>query len=48
MLNEMEIAYWQMINKEIKIQQVKKEFFLQRMMMTALLAKKLATDEKQV
>jgi hypothetical protein len=48
MLNEIEIAYWYLINSEIQIVKVKKEFFLQRMMMSALLSKKVSTDENQV
>ena len=46
MLNELEIAYWQMINQEIQIHKVKKEYFLQKMMMTGLMAKKLTNNEE--
>lgn len=44
----MEIAVWQIINDEVNITQVKKKYFLQRMMMTALLAKKFTNDEQTI
>lgn len=43
MLNELEVSYWHMINYEIKILRVQNQVFLQRLMMTALLAKKMTT-----
>lgn len=48
MLNELEVAYWQAINKEIDIMEVPNDLFLQRMMMTALLAKKFTCDDEQI
>eukprot|EP00347_Sterkiella_histriomuscorum_P006636 403352014 len=45
MLNETEIACWEIINDEMNISLVKNKFFLQRIMMTALLAKKYSNDE---
>jgi hypothetical protein len=48
MLNELELAYWQVINKEIGIMEVPNDLFLQRLMMTALLAKSFTTEKPQI
>lgn len=48
MLNEIEIACWQIINEEINVTEVKKKFFIQRLMMTALFAKKQTNSDETI
>ena len=49
MLTEIDLAYWVLLTREIgMVQTVSKEFFLQRLMMAALLAKKLTTDVEYI
>ena len=40
MLNELETAYWQLVNKATEIERVELHSFLERLMMTALYAKR--------
>lgn len=45
MLNELEVAYWQITNKAIEIADLDLGMFLERLMMTALYAKKLMCND---
>lgn len=44
MLNELETAYWVIVNKIVDISQVDLGMFLETLMMTALYAKKLTSS----
>jgi len=44
MLNELETAYWQLVNKATEIEKVELHNFLERLMMTALYAKRYTTS----
>jgi hypothetical protein len=48
MFNEVEIAYWHSINKETDMNDVPRDLFLQKLMMSALLAKEFAEEERKV
>lgn len=45
MLNELETSYWQLVNKVTEIDKVDLQFFLERLMMTALYAKRLTCSQ---
>jgi hypothetical protein len=44
MLNEFEIAQWNIINREIDLKQVVSEHLIEMLMMTALQAKRMTND----
>lgn len=44
MLNEFEVAAWQLLNKEIELVNLPNDQILQRLMMTALKAKVLTME----
>lgn len=48
MLNELETAYWTIVNKSVSIIDESLGMFLERLMMTALFAKKITTGEEDV
>lgn len=45
MLNELELAYWDIVNEVVDIEKVELGLFLERLMMTALYAKKLTCGD---
>lgn len=45
MMNELEIGYWNIINKDIDLMEVPNEDFIEVLMMTALQAKRMSCDE---
>ncbi|CDW74245.1 UNKNOWN [Stylonychia lemnae] len=48
MMNELEISAWQMINKDIELVNLPNDQILQRLMMTALKAKKFVQEESEM
>ena len=48
MLNEIEVAVWHIINKEIELVNLPNDQILQRLMMTALKAKKIILDQNEM
>ena len=43
-MNEVEIAYWNIINREIDLLAVSNDHFIELLMMTALQAKRMTCD----
>lgn len=48
MLNELEVVYWQLLNKRVGIIDVSNDLILQRLMMTALKAKQITLDRESI
>jgi hypothetical protein len=48
MMNELEIVYWNMINKEIDLLEVKNHQFIEMLMMTALQAKRVTCEPHMI
>ena len=44
MMNELEIVYWNVINKELDLLEVKNHHFIEMLMITALQAKRVTCD----
>ena len=48
MMNELEIAYWNIINREIEDMEVPNDHFIEMLMMTALQAKRMTCEENMI
>ena len=47
-MNELEIAYWNVINKEIDLNEVPNDHFIELLMMTALQAKRMTCEKHEI
>ena len=48
MMNELEIVYWNVFNKEIDLLEVKNYQFIEMLMMTALQAKRVTCEPQMI
>ena len=48
MMNELEVAFWNIINREIDLLGVRNDHFIELLMMTALQAKRMTCEPPQI